>query len=205
MQIQKEEIKRKILEVAKEEFFEKGFKATSMRTIADKADVVLSNIYNYFKSKDEILKEVLKPLFDAFERLNRNHNREDYIDINIFTSEEYQQENVALFVDLIMKYKKELKLLLFHSYGSSLEGFWAGFTDKHTIRGMEYMRRMKEKYPEININISEFFIHTMSSWFLTIIAEIVSHDLNRDQIERFYTEYISFGTAGWKKVMDVKI
>ena len=36
-------------------FLEKGFKATSMREIADAAGVGKSTLYDYFKSKDEIL------------------------------------------------------------------------------------------------------------------------------------------------------
>ena len=54
MQIQKDNIRKKILEVARSEFIAKGFKDTSMRTIAKKGEVNLSNIYNYFSNKDEI-------------------------------------------------------------------------------------------------------------------------------------------------------
>lgn len=68
---------------------------------------------------------------------------------------------------------------------------------------MEYLRRMKEKYPYVNTDISEFFIHTMSSWWFTIIGEIVTHDLTKEETRRFISEYMEFGTAGWKKIMNV--
>ena len=77
------------------------------------------------------------------------------------------------------------------------------YADKHTRMGIEYLQQMKKKYPEINTDISEFFIHTMSSWWLSIIGEIVSHDLHDDEIEKFVSEYMAFGTAGWKKLMGV--
>ncbi|MFA6871618.1 MAG: TetR/AcrR family transcriptional regulator [Bacteroidaceae bacterium] len=38
-----------------------------MRNIAKNTGVGLSNIYNYFKNKNEILEEVLKPLLQALE------------------------------------------------------------------------------------------------------------------------------------------
>ena len=42
----------------------------------------------------------------------------------------------------------------------------------------------------------------MSSWWLTVVGEIVSHDeLTGSQIEQFLAEYIAFGTAGWKELM----
>lgn len=48
MQILKKDIRKDILFVAKSEFLAYGFKETSMRTIAKKANVSLGNIYNYF-------------------------------------------------------------------------------------------------------------------------------------------------------------
>ena len=52
MQIKKEEIENAIIAAAKAEFMDKGYKDASLRSIAKKSGVSLSNIYNYFKSKD---------------------------------------------------------------------------------------------------------------------------------------------------------
>ena len=61
MKVLKDEIYESILSVARQEFLCKGYKETSMRNIAQKANVGLSNIYNYFKNKDEIYKTVVTP------------------------------------------------------------------------------------------------------------------------------------------------
>ena len=64
------------------------------------------------------------------------------------------------------------------------------------------MQYMKMRYPHINDDISTFFIHTMSSWWLTLMGEIVTHDeLTEEEIERFLSEYVVFGTAGWKELL----
>ena len=202
MQIQKENVRINIIEAAREEFFDKGFKGASMRTISAKSKVKLGNIYNYFKNKDEILTEVLRPLLNALEKNMEDHNKPDYINTNVFTSREYQLENIHRYVQLILKYREELKLLFFNCYGSVYENFREEFSDRHTQIGVEYLRMMKEKYPEINIDISDFFIHNMSSWWLTIIGELVSHDLSPDQVERFIGEFLKFSTAGWKRIMN---
>ena len=51
---QKEELKAKILQTAKELFMEKGFEETSIRNIAEKIDYSPTTIYLYFKDKDDI-------------------------------------------------------------------------------------------------------------------------------------------------------
>lgn len=108
------------------------------------------------------------------------------------------------FMVILRRNRAELKLLLFQSGGSSLEDFRDTFTDKQTKTGLEYMQLMKAKYPHINSDISTFFIHTMSSWWLTLLGEIVSHDeLTEGEIEQSVSEYVAFGTAGWKKLMKV--
>lgn len=203
MQTKKDNIRKNILKIAREEFFDKGFKDASMRTIAKKAGVGLSNIYNYFQNKDEIFLEVLSPLMKAFDKMMIEHNSSENLTLDIFYSEEYFVRQTKQFVDLIVTFKDELKLLLFQSYGSSLENFRDKYTDLHTEIGLEYIQKMKEKYPQVNSNISDFFIHTMSSWWLSIIGEIVSHNLTDEEIEQFIAEYIAFGTAGWKKIMKV--
>lgn len=203
MQTQKEDVKKYILQTARNEFVKKGFKDASMRTIAKKTKVALSNIYNYFRNKDEIFREVLSGLLCAIDSTMEKHNSPDYISVDIFNSEDYMRSQINMFVELIENYKEDFRLLLFKASGSSLENFRNEITDKHTQTGIEYIALMKQKYPEINGEVSEFFIHTMSSWWISIIAELVMHDLSHKALEEFIREYMEFGTAGWKKVMQV--
>jgi AcrR family transcriptional regulator len=53
-----------ILGAALESFAELGFAGASMRTIAGRAGTSLSNLYNYFPSKDDLLVAVLKDAND---------------------------------------------------------------------------------------------------------------------------------------------
>lgn len=48
-----------IEEAAYQLFLEQGYSATSMRQIAEKANIALGGIYNHFKSKDEIFQELI--------------------------------------------------------------------------------------------------------------------------------------------------
>lgn len=203
MQTQKTDIRKIILEVSKGEFLEHGFKDASMRTIAGKSGVGLSNIYNYFKNKDEILQAVLQPLINYLNEIQTEHNNAEHVSRDIFYSDEYQRNNIQVFVDMVEQFRNELNLLLFHVHGSELENYKEELIDNHTRLGLEYLQKMKEKYPNTNSNISEFFIHNSSSMWFNILGEIVMHDLTHDEIEQFISEYIQFSTAGWKKLMQV--
>ena len=80
MQIQKDEVREKIITVAELEFLNKGFKGASMRTIAKKAHTTLGNMYNYFESKEAILDEVVGHVPKAIEEMMANHEKMEIIE-----------------------------------------------------------------------------------------------------------------------------
>lgn len=203
MQIQKENIRKRILETAKKEFLRHGYKAVSMRKIANIADIGLSNIYNYFENKNEILQEILSPVLTKLENFEKDHNSDKHISLDIFVNPKYQREILETFLQLIEQYKQELYLLLYQSIGSSFENYREQYINRHTKMGIEYIQKMKSKYPQVNTTISYFFIHTMSGWWLNIVGELVSHqNLSSTELETFLSEYIAFVTAGWKQIMN---
>ena len=59
------ETERKILETAKKEFLERGFRGTSMRRIAALAGVTTGALYGYFDSKEKIFDSLVKDSYDA--------------------------------------------------------------------------------------------------------------------------------------------
>lgn len=205
MQYQKDEVRDKVIAVARHEFLSKGFKGTSMRAIAAKSGVSLSNIYNYFHSKDKIFREVLSGLLNAINKAMEEHNEPRFIDIGVFTSEEYIRSQIELFVQLINTYKDDFKLLFFKSSGSQLEDYREKIIDAHTKKSKEYLLLMKEKYPDINTEISDFFIHTMSAWAIGVFSELVMHNLTKEELKHFITNYMQFNTAGWQRILQVNL
>ena len=67
MQIKKDEVRLKILEVAADEFLKRGYENASMRIIAQKAHTTQGNIYHYFQSKEILLEEILLPTIENIE------------------------------------------------------------------------------------------------------------------------------------------
>jgi len=196
-------IEKELLEIARKEFFEKGFKGTSVRNIAQKAGITFSNIYYYYENKDAMFLEVVKPLKDKLDNMFGIWHDIDpaYITIEAYTDEEYQKQSVETLMKLIQQYKKEFNLLLFNAHGSVVEDIQKKYIDSATQSGMAYLKKLEEKYPELNINTSEVFIRTMSAHIFTIIGEIVSQDLSADEIKRFMEDLVAFNTMGWKGIL----
>ena len=68
-QIKKPAVERAIIEAADQLFQSKGYSTTTLADIAGAAGVTVSNIYNYFKSKLDILYAIYEPWLDL--RLER--------------------------------------------------------------------------------------------------------------------------------------
>ncbi len=204
MQVQKNDIKKKILTISKKEFLKNGYRKTSMRTIAKKSNVTLSNIYNYFKNKDEILEVILQPVLRDMEQLFNRYHDPYYITNNwtevddVSEIDEYKEH-----VNFIINYQKEFDLLLHKCSGSKYENIKEYFIDRYTESSKNYLQLMKNKYPQVNKEISVFFLHTVAAWWIQIVSEIVSHNLNEEQILQFLKEYMTFGTGGWQRLMNL--
>ena len=63
MQVQKPEVRQKILDTAQELFFRDGFSGTSTRNIAAGAGISVSNLYKYFTDKEAIFRAVIDPFY----------------------------------------------------------------------------------------------------------------------------------------------
>jgi len=103
------EPKEKIIDTAKILFSEKGYAATGLREISEKSGISLSNIYNYFKNKEEIFMSILDAeniilsLKDLPSILHDNFP--DNLNKLILTIKQVVDENIHLyrliFIDLI--------------------------------------------------------------------------------------------------------
>jgi AcrR family transcriptional regulator len=72
-----EDTKKKIIDSAKEQFALYGYKKTSLNDIVQSINIGKSAIYNYFKNKEDLFRQVLLLTYsDAFETLTSMVNEE---------------------------------------------------------------------------------------------------------------------------------
>ncbi|MCR5076627.1 MAG: TetR/AcrR family transcriptional regulator [Prevotella sp.] len=205
MQTQKDEIRRLILLVARDEFLANGVRHTSMKTIAAKAGVSVGNIYNYYCGKDELLKAVLAPLFKAFKEYQMKNLCEDYTTLDLYRYDLYYEMMREQVSSLVIPYRKELCLLIFDTAGTSLENSFSQFLDKNYEDGQEYIARMKALHPHINADVSPHFIRILCELWAGLIKSIILRDdISSSDLDRIISNYVRFGIGGWKSLMGIE-
>ncbi len=203
MQTLKTDTRKRILNVSKRLFLKKGFRETTTRDIASEAGINLSNLYHYFASKDELFRVLLKPATDTLESMLNEHHGIKGEDILSMKEEGYVEATLEEYMDAIRKYRNLLKLLLFKSQGSSLEGFKEYYVEKATRLVLDWLKSMKTKHPEINTDMSDFFVHLNNVWMFTLLEEILMHDLTEEEVRSVMSDYIQFEVIGWRKMIQI--
>ena len=182
-----------------------GVKHTSIKTIADKAGVAVGNVYNYYKGKDDLLKAVLAPLFKAFKDYRSKTGGEEYITLDIFHHEFYYEMMHEQVASLIVPFRKELRLLIFETAGTSLENYFDQLLEATYTDGITYLSRIKSLFPHINSDISPPFTRILCDLWAGVIRYIVTHDdLTETGINQIITDYIHFTLGGWRELMGIE-
>lgn len=203
MQTLKTDTRKRILQVSKRLFLKKGFRETTTRDIAREAGITLSNLYHYFASKDELFRVLLKPATDTLERLLNEHHGIKGEDILSMQDEGYVEATLEEDMDAIRQYRNLLKLLLFKSQGSSLEGYKEYYVEKATRMVLDWLKAMKTKHPEISTDVSDFFVHLNNVWMFTLLEEVLMHELTEEEVRSVLSDYIRFEVIGWRKMIQI--
>ncbi len=203
MRTLKTDTRKRILDVSKKLFLKNGFRETTTRDIAREAGINLSNLYHYFASKDELFCHLLKPAMDTLETMLNEHHGIKGVDILSIQEEGYVEATLEEYMGAIRKYRNLLKLLLFKSQGSSLEGYKEYYVEKATRLVLDWLKAMKTKHPEINTDVSDFFVHLNNVWMFTLLEEILMHDLTEEEVRSVMSDYIQFEVIGWRKMIRI--
>ncbi len=194
-QTKKEIVREKILETARNEFIRVGFKDASIRNIAAVAGVSKSNMYTYFKSKDELFSEVVKPTVNRVAYLLKlmetpeNFSKETY-------GFGYHIEMISYLADFIRENRHNLKLLFFKAHGSVYERYVNDMIGKYTALTIKAIPIFGRKMGFENKDVSKFFVHSMVSSNINFIKEILMHELSHADIIRYGRELMTYNYFG---------
>ncbi len=109
MQKLKPEIQNKIINNARNIFYEKGYEATTMRYIAWKTKITVGNIYRYFKNKEALFDTIVS---STYEQLIALVNKEKNVDHQVQLTPSYLNAILFDFSALCMQQPKEIVILL---------------------------------------------------------------------------------------------
>ncbi len=194
-----EEFDAPILEHAKKEFLEKGFADASLRTIAKNAGVSTSTIYTRYVDKEDLFRFLVEPatetLLDFVEKsLTFFEALPDQEQLN--QREDMSDRGFSVFVDMIYDHFEEFKLLV----TCSPTNFYHDFLERIVELDMACMKKflavMQCKAYERG-EISDGFLHVVSSAFYSGVFEVVIHDMPRKEAENYIGQLRKFYNSGW--------
>jgi AcrR family transcriptional regulator len=142
----RESSKGKILSVALELFAKKGYHATSISQIAQKAKISKGLMYNYFASKEKLLDEIIQHGFNSLAELEFETRKgvdpevqlEEFVDAvldNLYSNFTYWQLYLALLIHPEIQKKFEKKM--------------QQFRDEFVKELASLFRKLKVKNPEL--------------------------------------------------------
>ena len=128
MQVKKEYMHRAIVEAATEEFAEKGYAKGSLRRVAEAADTKMSNIYNYFRSKEDLFVYLVGDFYAELQTLFADLVRKgNGISVSAVGAEEAAQKWAEILSPVV---DRRTELLAVASDGTRFSGFRAELEQK---------------------------------------------------------------------------
>jgi AcrR family transcriptional regulator len=193
MQYLKDEVRNRIVEEALKEFTERGYEGASIRSIANKSNTSVGNIYKYFSSKEDIYENLIG---SVYHRVINYIGQFDKVELNERASEvfyELMEETVEIFNSS----STEISILLNQSKGSKYENCKSIFVDFITrvaTEKMKYELAMRNKRLKDN-----FSIYLISYSLVESIAIIVREKQDGEEVRRiilniidiFYTDLVN--------------
>ena len=205
MEVKENKTLQKILDVAKTEFLQKGFKDSSLREIVKKAGVTTGAFYGYFKSKED--------LFDA---LVKKHA--DYI-INIYDTiladfqnlpvdqqcafmDNHSQYGIEKMFDYVWNHKNPFILIYKSSAGTKYENFVQQIAKKDIESTEVFLDTVEEngkKIQRIDPIIEDLILNNAFNMFFSLILR----DLPREKVEHCLDQLFTFHRGGWDLLLNI--
>ncbi len=191
--------KEKILQIAKEEFVDKGFKNTSMRQIATRVGITATALYRHYENKEKIFDAVVAPAYEAWEKFcDEESVRQTDIARNESMDAMWDDESqLHRVVDMIYENLEEQKLLFCQSKGTKYEDFLHRLVTRVQTETMEFMSELKASGVNVK-DVEEREMHLLLSAEYSAIFEILDHDFNYEEAYHYVQTVTHFFTFGWR-------
>ncbi|MDD3395083.1 MAG: TetR/AcrR family transcriptional regulator [Anaerotignum sp.] len=170
-QVLKDEIRERIYEAALDVFFQKDFKSATMREIAKKAGVPTGLTYSYFKNKEVLFDEIIRPVLLKFPDTLKQAEEAPGQAFDKFVTIERE-----FFLGLFVRHR-EFIILMDKSAGTShsdAKENMIHLIEEHIRIGLK--KRSNKEYDDL-------LAHILASNFTECVLEIARHYKSREWAE----------------------
>ena len=192
MQVKKIEIRNEILAVSEKEFLKRGFKNSSMRTIATKAHTTLGNLYNYFENKDAILDAIIGDTPEQIFQVIQEHNNAATSTLEY--SKEYLEEHFSEIASSQLAQLFPLELLLSDPLLILME--CCEGTKYEPCRDLIISQFQRHLAVHLNVASDSFLAKTIVNGFVSSLLFIAKNKKDMKEAKKDLYEYIKTMTLG---------
>jgi AcrR family transcriptional regulator len=201
-----DETQKLILELAKYEFLEKGFKDASVRNIAKTGNITTGAIYRYFPNNESLFSALVEPaatkLYDLYAGTQQGfvesatpQERSDIIDSD-------SDENILKLLELIYDNWDVFNLIICCSEGTK----YAEYIDKLSNVAIKntygFIHALSQDGIEVAA-VSDYAIHTICRNTIVAIFEVVVQQIPKKDAVGYIKEVFNFYNVGWKTLLNI--
>lgn len=194
----------RIKDVGFNEFLDKGFHGASLRNIVKLAGVTTGAFYGYYKSKEALFEDLVKPHYD-FLMTYLDESISDFSSLDIeeqaAVAGSYRQEQFAELISHIYTNRAVFTLLLFRSQGTRFEHTIDEIADIETAHTMKFLGKLADRYGG-KPNVQEYFSTMVMRTFFTQFFNLIAHAATEEDAIQMVTQLKVFNTAGWMHLLD---
>lgn len=185
MSVRDTSIDPKLMDSAREEFLNKGFIRSDLKTICDKAGVTTGAVYKRYKGKEELFSAVVNDVVSALNTFLENRTEIDfstYTDDEIKASWKMSYDSMIPMFRMLRSYGDDFKILIDKSSGTRYESFSHDYVIKMSYAYEQfYKEASKRGIAREQVSRDEFHILLTSFW--SSICEPFVHDMSEKQME----------------------
>ncbi|MCR5499940.1 MAG: TetR/AcrR family transcriptional regulator [Acetatifactor sp.] len=164
-------VSAKLLEVAREEFLEKGYNGASVRDIAQKAGTSPRSVYTRFENKEALFAAVVGPSYRMFyKRFMDDKNRywewQEVADDDLMQGMKRMTDYYLLYLEFAYEHKEDFQLLLARAQGTRYEAFLKELADMDLSGVMRHLEDLKQQGMDVPRNpAAESFLRSITDAF----------------------------------------
>lgn len=200
------ETQRKILEIGKREFLEKGFKDASLRGIVKEAGFTQGAFYGYYPDKaalfEALVSEAADTLMEQFKAAQQAHY--DLIpEDRAAQSRELSTDYLNHFINYIYDNFDAFKLVICCSDGTRYADYIHELVELEVSQTETYYQQLRQ-LGKVEGSVSHDLHHMITSAYFTAVFETVAHDMTREQAIEYVNELAVFFNCGWNGLLRFK-
>ena len=181
--MERTETQRKILEIGKREFLEKGFKDASLNQIVAEAGFTKGAFYGYYPDKTALFEDLVGGT--TSELLTRfKAAQDDYFDLvpegRAKDSLELSTQHLHEFVAFMYDHFDEFKLILCRAEGTGYADFIEVLVELEVDRSEEYYALLR-KNGMLSGSMTRQLHHIITRAYFTAVCETIVHDMPREE------------------------